>query len=233
VLGGYGSHVIDGLILSATTLTAQDVASQELDIPTVLVGEKLSGCGLVSVAIDNVAAAREATTHLIDTGRRRIAAVGANLDSINVGPALARVTGYLEAHETAALAVAPELTVATKDWTWSAGYAAVDELLHSGAEVDALFCFNDVIAIAAMRAIADHGLTIPGDIAVCGWDDIAVTAFTTPSLTTVRPDKSSIAHEAVESLLAQISGEAVTDLVVTCDHLLVVRESTAPRSSST
>jgi DNA-binding LacI/PurR family transcriptional regulator len=226
VLEGYRSGLIDGLILSPMAITADDLAGQDLDIPTVLLGEKFHDGRLVHVAIDNVAAAREATSHLIDAGRTRIAAVGADLTTINIGPAQARMRGYLEAHDKAGLVAAPELAVATGGWSRRLGYASVDALLSSGADVDALFCFNDVLALAAIRAIVDHGLRVPDDIAVCGWDDIDHAAYSTPSLTTIRPDKAQIAEEAVEALLAQLRGEPLTPGDITCRYELVEREST-------
>jgi DNA-binding LacI/PurR family transcriptional regulator len=99
-------------------------------------------------------------------------------------------------------------------------------LLSSGVEVDAMFCFNDVLALGAVRAITDHGLRVPEDIAVVGCDDIEEAAYATPSLTSISPDKATIAKTAVNRLLDQIAGEPVPAEEVTCDFELVVREST-------
>jgi DNA-binding LacI/PurR family transcriptional regulator len=226
VLDGYRSHVIDGLILSPMAITVEDLEAQESDIPTVLLGERIHHGGLLHVAIDNEAAAREATAHLIDTGRRRIAAVGTEPAANTVGPALRRMRGYLAALDDAGLEAAPELVVATGGWARAAGYAAVDALLRGGTDVDALFCFNDVLALGALRAISDHGLRVPDDIAVVGCDDIEDAAYSTPSLTSISPDKATIAKTAVDRLLAQVAGEPVPAEEVTCSFTLIVREST-------
>ncbi|CAA9351891.1 MAG: Transcriptional regulator, LacI family [uncultured Frankineae bacterium] len=231
VLDGYHSNVIDGLILSPMAITAADLQTHALEIPTVLLGERIDeGGGVLHVAIDNVAAAREATTHLLQLGRRRIAAVGTNLTADGVGPARRRLHGFREALREHGLVPAPELEVTTGGrlgWAHGPGYAAVDALLSSGVEVDAMFCFNDVLALSAIRAVRAHGLRVPDDIAIVGWDDIAEAAYFTPSLTSVRPDKAAIARTAIDRLLTLVAGEAPTDEQITCDYRLVLRESTA------
>ena len=222
VLEGYGSHVIDGLILSPMAMTLEDLEAQRLDIPTVLLGERISEGGLIHVAIDNVAAAREATAHLVARGRRRIAAVG---DAENIGPATRRMQGYREALAAAGLEEDPALRVHTGPWGRASGYAAVDALLKRGTEVDAMFCFNDVVAQGAIRALTDHGVRVPHDVAVVGWDDTEEGAYATPSLTSVSPDKVAIARAAVDRLVDAISGEPAGPAEVTCAFELVVRES--------
>jgi len=225
VLEGYQSHVIDGLILSPMAITAEDLASHSISVPTVLLGERIHEGGLLHVSIDNVAAGRVATTHLLDTGHRRIAAVGAAHQSTNVEPPKRRMLGYETALREAGLEPDPELSVVTGGWAWSSGYAAVDAFLRREVEVDAMFCFNDVLALATLRALAHHGLRVPDDIAVVGLDDIEEAAYSSPSLSTISPDKEAIARTAVERLLAQIEGEASTMEEVTCSFQLVVRES--------
>ena len=229
VLEGYHSNVIDGLVLSPMALTAADLRARAPEIPTVLLGERIeTGGGLLHVSMDNVAAAREATAHLLGLGRRRVAAVGADLATDNLGPAVRRLAGYRQALDRAGLPVQPELEITTGStgrWSHRSAYAAVDALLTSGPPVDAMFCFNDVLALSALRAVRAHGLRVPDDIAVVGWDDIAEAAYFTPSLTTVRPDKPAIARTAVDRLLSLVSGERSTEQQLTCGYELIVRES--------
>ena len=227
VLKGYGSQVIDGLIFSPMALTGQDLARQPLDIPTVLLGERAAGGALVRVAIDDLTAAREATGHLLDSGRRRVLAVGVDLTPRASGPSLGRLRGYREAHEQRGLPVDPQLEVRTGGWGRAAGYTGVDRLLRAGTGFDAMFCFNDALAAGAIRAATDHGVAVPDEVGVVGWDDVEESAYSTPSLTSVRPDKAAIAVAAVELLLAQIAGEPVDELEVLCGYSLVVRESSS------
>lgn len=165
MLDGYQADLIDGFILSPMALRAEDLTDQQLAIPAVLLGERISDSGLVHIAVDNVAAAQVAVSHLIERGRRRIAAVGADYRTESVSPSERRMRGYRRAVDAAGL---EPREVATGGWARSSGYAAVRALLADGAEVDALFCFNDVLALGAIRAITDHGLRVPDDIAVVG-----------------------------------------------------------------
>ena len=229
VLHGYGSRVIDGLIFSPMALSEQDLAQEPLDIPTVLLGERVQRGGLVRVAVDDVTAAREATGHLLDSGHRRVAAVGADLTP-KTGPALNRLRGYEQAHAQRGLPVDPELVVRTGGWGRAAGYTGLDRLLRAGIRFDAMFCFNDVLAFGAFRAAADHGVKIPDEVGVVGWDDVEEAAYSTPSLSSVRPDKAAIADTAVEQLLSQIAGVPADRFEILCGYQLVVRESSTGRS---
>lgn len=227
VVQGYGIHVIDGLILSPMAMTVEDLDDNVPAMPLVLVGERIRSRSLTNVAIDDVVAAKEATLHLLASGRRRIAAVGADLTTNNVGAALGRLKGYRDAHHERGLVCDPHLELPTGNWTRAAGYAIVDALMSRTTRVDALLCFNDMLAFGAMKALRDHGARVPGDVSVVGWDDVEEAAYSNPSLTSVSPDKEMIAESAVQALTAQIGGEPVDAAEVRCGHRLVVRESTA------
>ncbi len=227
VLDGYRTHVIDGLILSPMAITAQDMAALAYDIPTVLLGERIRHGHVSNITIDNVAAAREAVAHLLSSGRRRIAAIGADLTTNEVGAAEIRLEGYYAAHRDANIKPVSGLAVTTDGWVRSSGYAAVDALLRTGKKPDALFCFNDLLALGGIRALTDHGLRVPHDVSVVGWDDIEEGRYATPSLTSISPDKAAIAAAAVDRLLAQINGETPTVGEVLCDYTLISRESSS------
>ncbi|HEX8497375.1 MAG TPA: LacI family DNA-binding transcriptional regulator [Actinomycetales bacterium] len=226
VLDGYRTHVIDGLIFSPMALTAADMRRQAPDLPMVLLGEEVHDSSFVTVAIDNVAAAREATAHLLSIGRRRIGVIGADLGTLRGGAARGRLTGFLEAHAAAECAVHPGLLRASTEWFRSSGYSATTDLLDERIEFDALLCLNDVLAIGALRALVERKVTIPDDVAVVGWDDVDEAAYTTPSLTSVCPDKAAIAEAAVAQLLEQIAGSRPETTDITCAHSLRLREST-------
>jgi DNA-binding LacI/PurR family transcriptional regulator len=225
VLQGYRNHVIDGLIFSPMAIASEDLDEHHPDVPIVLLGERIRDGGLVNVAIDNVVAAREATEHLLEGGRTRIAAVGADVTTNNVGTAQARLRGYEMAHEQAGLQPPAGLAITTGGWTRASGYIAVDRLLGSGTPFDALFCFNDLLALGAIRALHDRRVAVPQDVSVVGWDDIQEAEFSVPSLTSVSPSKDAIATTAVDVLLGQIAGGSAPDHDIVCEHELVVRES--------
>ncbi len=226
VLDGYRTHVIDGLIFSPMALSAADMAEQAPDLPMVLLGEEVHDSSFVTVAIDNVVAAREATEHLLQAGRRRIAVIGADPGTPRDGAARGRMTGFLDAHAAAGLAAHPRLLRPTTEWFRSSGYATTHALVEQALPFDALLCLNDVLAFGALRALAEHGMTVPGDVAVVGWDDVDEAAYTTPSLTTVSPDKAAIAEAAVSQLLQRIGGSELPAQDIVCGHSIQVREST-------
>lgn len=226
VLDGYRSNIIDGLILSPLSVTPFDLTVRDLDFPTVLLGESIDNGGVIHVSIDNVAAARVATEHLISIGRRHIAAVGAmpNLDTL--GPAVRRMRGYTEAMAGASLPIAADLTFPTATWNRATGYAIATEIIERGTKVDALFCFNDPLALGAMKGLQEHGVRVPDDIAIIGWDDIEECSYSTPTLSTIVPDKIGIARLAVDQLLDRIAGNPLEVTELLADFHLAVREST-------
>lgn len=228
VVGGIRDHLIDGLIFSPLALTGRELAAAAPQTPIVLLGERIPGGPTDHVAIDNVAAAAEATEHLIARGRRRIAAIGAQRASSAVTAKL-RLRGYRQALTTAGRPVDPDLIASAARWHRADGARAMTELLTGPAPPDAVFCFNDLLALGALRALAEHGLRVPEDVAVVGVDDIEDGRFSTPTLTTISPDKHQIARLAVRLLHQQLQGQPRQPQELTAGHHLRVRESTTPR----
>lgn len=234
---GFRHHLIDGLILSPVALDEHDLAGRSPeDTPLVLLGEKLSAGPADHVAIDNVAAARTATAHLASQGRRRVAAIGDQPNSSQEsGVAHLRRRGWEEALEAAGLPVIPELVVQVPSYRRSAGSAAMAMLLERDPPPDAVFCFNDTLALGALRALADRGRRVPEDVAVIGLDDVDDARFAVPSLSTVAPDKEFIASTAVSMLAERLAegGQDIAPRDVRAPFELVVRESTAGDPTTT
>ena len=226
VLDGYRSNIVDGLILSPLSVSPADLIHRGLDFPTVLLGESVDQGGFIHVSIDNVAAARMATDHLLDTGRRRVAAVGAMPDVDTLGPADRRLRGYTHALTAAGLLIDADLNFPVATWTRAAGHRIATEIVDRGADVDAMFCFNDTLALGVMKGLQQRGVRVPDDIAVIGWDDIEECAYATPTLTSVAPDKVQIARIALEQLLDAIAGRPPTVTELEANFTLAIREST-------
>ncbi|WP_422754475.1 LacI family DNA-binding transcriptional regulator [Micromonospora sp. WMMD708] len=221
---GVGDHMIDGLIFSPLSLSADDLVG--LELPMVLLGERTDHGRADHVMIDNVTAAREMTAHLIGLGRRRIAAVGAQHTPEGAGARL-RLAGYTAALADAGIGYDERLVAATPAWHRADGAAALRHLLASGARPDAVFCFSDTLALGALRALHEAGLRVPADVAVAGFDDIEDGRFSVPTLTTVSPDKERIARLAVDLLAGRLAGERNAPArEVTAPHRLTFREST-------
>jgi LacI family transcriptional regulator len=130
------------------------------------------------------------------------------------------------------LEVPPALTVNLKLLvsTPELGYGPASELLAGGAPFTALVCFDDLAAIGVIRAFMDHGLRVPEDISVVGFDDIQSASYHNPSLTTIRQPLQQMGQTAARILLQRIRKEKKFPQVVSILPELVIRESTCPPS---
>ncbi|MDL2078345.1 LacI family DNA-binding transcriptional regulator [Streptomyces sp. GXMU-J15] len=227
---GFRARVIDGLILSPIELEPEDLRDQA-EVPLVLLGERDYALPYDHIAIDNVAAARAAVRHLIDLGRREIAFIGARRGRSE--PAQLRVRGWREELTAAGLPADEGLVAATDGWGHADGADAMARILESGRQPDAVFAYNDPMAIGAMRVLHERGLKVPEDIAVVGFDDVVEGRFGAVTLTSVSPDKDAIGRLAVEAVLARLSGggELPEPRRVWADYRLVQRESTLGRAA--
>ena len=226
---GFRAQVIDGLILSPVQLDRVDVLNRTSKTPMVLVGERVYNVPYDHIAIDNVAASIAAMRHLLDLGRRRIAFVGAQTD-VNKQPAHLRLHGYREALGAAGLRYSQRLVVTTDYFGRADGADGLRQLARLPKPPDAIFAYNDLIAIGVLRAATELGLKVPDDIAVVGFDDIEEGRYSNPTLTTISPDKGSIGRRAVAALIGRLEGRRDHGPEeVQVPFTLVIRESTLGR----
>lgn len=222
---GRSAYVVDGMILSPWSLDAAELASRPGAVPLVLLGERSGGPAIDHVGIDNVTAAAVATAHLIEIGRRRIAAIG-NQPHLTNETGRQRLQGYRQALRAAGRPVNRGLEVPVRSLHRADGFAAMTTLLTRKSLPDAVFCFTDELALGAVRALVDHGLRVPDDVAIVGFDDIEDGRFSVPTLTTIAPDKNGIAIASLDLLgdrIAHPNGPGRESVV---DHQLVIRQST-------
>ena len=226
-LASLGPHLIDGAIISPEALHADDLAAADAGVPVVMLGEHEVDVAIDRVAIDNVGAARTAVEHLLGLGRRRVAAIG---DNPRRGTAALRLRGYREALAAAGLPVDPALVAPAESYHRRDGAEAMRALLARPDPPDAVFCFNDLLAVGALRAAAEHGCRVPDDLAVVGFDGSEEGAYSTPTLSTVAPDKAAIAERAVERVAARVAGTGDGEVrEIVTPFRLEVRESTTGR----
>jgi DNA-binding LacI/PurR family transcriptional regulator len=225
---GLRPTLIDGAILNPLSLRAEELDPQRAAIPIVLIGERAYEGLYDHIMIDNVAAARDATRHLLAGGRNRIAAIG-----VGRGPRFGhtvrlRYTGFAAAMAEAGLPVDRRRIVTCETYRRRDGYEGVRRILaRGGTAPDAIFCFNDEIALGALRALHEAGLSVPGDVAVIGIDDIEEGRFSLPLLSSISPDKERIARLAVGFLVERIRGTRTGPPErVEVPYELVAREST-------
>jgi LacI family transcriptional regulator len=213
---------VDGIVLDSFRLTTDQVhAVTRGHVPVVWIGS-MPGAhpGFDSVRPDDGQGAFEATTHLVERGHRAIAMVDGP-----VGSGTSRRDGYLRALNAAGLTATPGTPI-RGDWTRSAGQSALPELLAASPRPTAVFCSNDRTAIGVIDAARERGLSVPGDLAVVGFDDIEEAAMTTPPLTTVANPAIETGKAAGTLLGDRMSGGFRGDArAVTLPASLIVRGS--------
>ncbi len=215
---------VDGiLVLSSRVGTLHVPLLTQLKVPIVLINSEHPDRFVHSVMIDSVTSARTAVQHLIDLGHRRIAYLG---DRLGFRSDIDRFAGYREALTLADYPFEPELVV-HGDGRPEEARRTMCRLFELPDRPTAVFCYNDLTAIGALRAIHAHRLRVPDDISVVGFDDLAVASFTEPPLTTVRQPKQMMGRMATEMLLRLLTGPQ-EKTQVRLPGELIVRESSSP-----
>lgn len=212
---------VEGFILVDTIL------EKSLSVPAVAVAGHRKIANVTNVVLDQRRAAELAMRHLYQLGHRRIAYMRGGSHSSDADE---RWNCLMEMAKELKIAVPPELCVQLRLMvsTPELGYEPTNELLQRGADFTALVCFDDIAAIGAIRALMDHGLKVPDDVSVIGFDDIQGAAFHNPSLTTIRQPLVQMGRVAARILLQRIRGQASFPDEVPIHPELVIRESTCP-----
>lgn len=218
-------HQVDGLILNPVNRETTAVQPGIALPPVVLIGEVHLPI-VDRVWMDNAAAIADLTGELIKTGHRRIALLGTS----DHPAAVDRLEGYRRALRSAGIPLDPRLEIASEDWRSVSAARALNAFLDSDpAPVDAVVCCTDGAAMGALLALHDHGLRVPEDVSVTGYDNINESAVTVPPLTTIDFDKALVVDTAVELLMDRIAAPGGPPRQITLPHHLVWRASTIPR----
>ncbi len=233
VVGTNRPRLLDGVILSPLALDDDALHNRDPGVPLVLLGERVTpASGADHVAIDNHAAARTATEHLLATGRRAIGVIGSQRDQRWLTSRL-RLEGFRAAMQEAGIPVREQLIGEVESFHLQDGAAAVRAMFDAGERPDALFCFNDLLAHGAIRALADIGVRVPEDVAVVGFDDNEQSSFSVPTVSSIAPDKEQLAHLAVSALAERLEAtEPPPPREISATFELRVRESSTVRRSA-
>jgi DNA-binding LacI/PurR family transcriptional regulator len=214
---------VDGVIVIASHLFEQYPRLFESGrIPIVVINEQQPWKTMHFVTVDDVQGARLAVEHLLALGHRRIGYVGVtNRPKSN----RYRLKGYQDALEGANIALDPALifTSQTIEEHAKRGEASFEPLLVAGAT--AVFCYNDATAIGLLAACYRHGLSVPNNLSVVGFDDIDLAAYTIPPLTTIRQPRFELGRRAMRMMLDLLAGQEPQNQIVLTE--LVVRQTTA------
>ncbi|HTS60397.1 MAG TPA: LacI family DNA-binding transcriptional regulator [Candidatus Acidoferrales bacterium] len=223
VVRSFEERRVDGIIVTSSRVGALYMPLMEhLRIPVVLLNNQHPSEFAHSVLIDNVEASLQATRHLIQLGHRRIAYLG---DRLGHQSDTERCAGYRRALEEAGLKFEPALVV-HGDGMPEGGAQAMAQLLGQLKRPTAVFCYNDMSALGAMRQIRTHRLKVPDDISVAGFDDLYISQYLEPPLTTVRQPMRQMGRMAMETLLHIFDGPYSTHNL-RVEGQLIVRQSTA------
>lgn len=197
---------LDGVLLYALGVGAEEAA--EAALPAVLLGERVAPGTSAAVDVDPAVAA--AVAHLAETGRRRIAVLGA--DPRPGSPGARRTAAFRRAAAEHGLAVDEALLVDVGPrWGRQEGAVAAARLLDAGRPFDALLAHTDALALGALRAALDRGLRVPEDLAVIGSGDTEDARYAVPSLTSIAQGTTEIAGTAVALLADRIEGRPPRD----------------------
>ncbi|MDD7267772.1 MAG: LacI family DNA-binding transcriptional regulator [Lachnospiraceae bacterium] len=219
---------LKGLIFLGGMMSNPDTLLQRLSIPYVLctVALNASTTNCASVSIDDEAESRRITAHLCEQGHRRIAVLAGRRQDSAVG--MLRIRGYEAALRDYGIEPDPKLIAYTpeevQDYTAAGGFAAMQQMLESGADFTAVFAISDLMAFGAYKAIFNAGKRIPEDYSVVGFDGIELTQYMHPSLTTLGQPTAELASTSIRELIKVIEGDTDFGKIV-LEGTLLVRDS--------
>jgi DNA-binding LacI/PurR family transcriptional regulator len=211
----------EGFIVIDASLT------EPLPLPTVSVAGHRRLPGMTNIVLDQETGVRQALEHLVSLGHHKIVFMKGqpfSSDSEDRWQAVCKIAQELGIAMDSDRVIYLELD----DPSPHVGYPYVKQLLREKKPFTALFAYNDISAIGAIRAIREEGLHIPDDVSVVGFDDIPWTAFQSPSLTTVRQPLGKMGQIAAETVIRMIEGDQEQPSQIAIEPTLVVRESTGP-----
>jgi LacI family transcriptional regulator len=219
---------VDALIIASTQRAATSFRRiEEQRAPYVLIDRRPAGLAAHFVGVEDEKVGGIATQHLIDIGCRRIA----HMRGAEISTALGRLEGYERTLARNGIAAQPGYVILARtsdDAADVSGFQAMKRLLKLKPRPDGVFCYNDTMAIGAMRAVLEHGLRVPEDIAIVGCGNVMHSAYVRVPLTSVDQDSAGIGEEAARLALSMVETKkaASKPRVVLLSPTLVVREST-------
>ncbi len=214
------NRLMDGLVITASSDTPLIEQLLRNDIPFVMLERPLHASEQVSyVSVDNVQAARAATEHLINLGRRRIGIITGGLGSSDGQD---RLAGYKQALMMANLPIASNLVVEGV-FSRRSGYLGMKTLLRE--KVDAVFADGDTIAVGALQAMQEGGVRVPDQVALVGFDDLPIARMAEPPLTTIRQPIQHKGWQAIRLLVDMLEGAVKGPKQILLPTQLVIRQS--------
>lgn len=214
---------VDGLIVMDRVLNDEDVAYLARRIPVVLLAGRGDSPVAITVRVDNEQAMDSLAEHLVEVhGVTRVGFVTGAKESPD---AVTRATGFRRSIESRGARIA-DVDFLEADWTSSGGEAAMSARLECDAVLPEVFvCANDQMAVGVIFALQERGRRVPEDVLVTGFDDITLTRYFNPPLTTIRQSGGQLGAVAVDALTSSIDGDDDVRRTIVLPTQLVVRAS--------
>ncbi|MDR2930150.1 MAG: LacI family transcriptional regulator [Propionibacteriaceae bacterium] len=218
IISHFTDQGVDGIVAVAQTqATVEAMLAAHVNVPTVLLTAATVPAEISSADIDQASGARKALGHLRELGHVTIAHISGPETDLH---AAARHGAWLASLPATA---DPEALMAVGDWSAMSGYRAACRLLAGSSGPTAIFAANDRMAYGALRALSEHGIRVPYEMSIVGFDDIEESTCSIPPLTTIRQDHTQLGSTAMQSLIDAMRGEPAR--CVKIDPDLIVRNS--------
>jgi len=217
---------VDGIILIGGIVPRKELVKYLTDKhPFIVVIERDYNIpGIATVIVDAVKGGYSATKHLLDLGYSKVGIITVPMDDDYIQGSFGRFDGYKLALQENNISFNSSL-VKQGDFTFKGGYKAMQQFIKDTLPVQAVFASNDLMAIGAMEAIREHGLRVPEDIALVGYDDIFEASYISPALTSVRLPKEQLGKTAAETLINHLRGKPDLPLKKVLQTELIIRQS--------
>lgn len=216
-----------GVLFGMASETTVEMARECMDLlereqmPYLLVDRYIENTSEKVVRVDHVRGGILATSYLLERGHRSIACITGPRNLID---SQQRLTGYEEELQKYGLSVDARLIVEGK-YTFESGAAAVDELLQRKIRIDAIFAFNDMMAIGAVKRLREHGLRVPQDISIIGYDDIFMDEFLETPLTTIKQPAEEMGRIAARQIIDGAQKRSAVSMPIVLEPELISRKS--------
>lgn len=216
-------HRVEGILITPTGDGTKDLRKlSEMNFPIVIVGRHLEGLNLDEIHSDEIKGGYIATKHLIEKGRKKILLINSVPKN---SAAQMRCEGYRKALREAGIILPEDYIVITHGPNMEGGYQGIKQAFDKGLDFDAVFCYNDMFAFGAIRALRDLGKRVPEDVSVVGYDDVTFASYYCPALTTVRIDRFGLGFNGFKMLLEKMRNRRKKTKHLVLDVELIVRES--------
>lgn len=217
------TDLYDGLILAHTLPEQQRLVQLSMKCPVIMCSEHISESLIPYVAIDDYTSACTAVNYLISTGRTKIACINSSLTN---NYAVHRERGYRDCLEKAGLPIRKDWVLHLPSVDFDTALGSLQSLFEGENRPDAVFCVSDVYAASVIKYAVSHGIRVPQDVSVMGFDDIPLAVMMSPAISTIRQPAYQIGQQACNLLIERIENPSIIPNKVILNTDLIIRSST-------